>query len=247
VNEWLGATSRDVWLRALPEFHVGGMSIHFRAELSGSRVVADDEKWDAQRFASVINQEEVTLTEASSQVATARPGRHDSLPPMELLPCWEARVNDDGLLQLRGAPLLSARLVRRGSDWRVEPAVDADGWFTTADRARLDGRIVRILGRSDRVIKVLGELVDLDRIEAALAAAGMPPGRGVVMAVPDDRAGMRPVLITDLGEADSAVLVAAANATLPPFSGISRSHCIPELPRSPLGKVIRERLQPIIP
>jgi O-succinylbenzoic acid--CoA ligase len=298
VNTRVGATPEDVWLRVLPEFHVGGMSIHYRAELSGSRVVVDEEKWDVRRFVRVVNAEGITLTslvpsqvfdlvaaeepsppslravfvgggrleaslyargralgwpllpgfgmtEAASQVATARveslhqppvPGG----PSLELLPCWEARVDETGRLQLRGAPLLSGRLVRQdGGDWKFQPALDEDGWFTTSDRVRLEGRFLIPLGRSDRVVKILGELVDLDALEAALLHAGLPPDRGSVVALPDERAGVRPWLITDF--ADAGPLVAAANAALPPFARIAGCRH-GELPRSPLGKILRSRL-----
>lgn len=298
VNAWLGATSQDVWLRVLPEFHVGGQSIHLRAELSGSRVVVDEGKWDAQRFIRLVSEQSVTLTslvpaqvfdlvaaglasppglravfvgggrlentlyqkaralgwpvlpsygmtEASSQVATAR---LESLlsppeiggPSLELLPCWEARVNDTGCFQLRGAPLLSGRMVRTADGWESQRAVDDDGWFTTNDRVTLAGRILTPLGRSDRVVKVLGELVDLDAIEAALAAAGLPPDRGVVIALPDERAGLKPWLVTDFPAAEA--ILAQANEKLPPFARLAGVK-LQELPRSPLGKVLRAEVR----
>ncbi len=298
VNDWLSVTAQDVWLRVLPEFHVGGQSIHFRAELSDSRVMVDEGKWDAHRFLRIVAEKGVTLTslvpaqvydlvaaglpappalraaivgggalspelyhqartlgwpllpsygltEAGSQVATARthslsPGTDEPLPPLELLPCWEGRVDHDGRLQLRGAPLLSGRLVRTASGWQMQPAVDADGWFTTADRVRLDGRVLTPLGRCDRTVKVLGELVDLDAIEAALQRAGLPPNRGAVIAEPDKRAGVRPWLVTDLE--DAAGLVEAANAALPPFARLGGWRRM-ELPRSPLGKILRSEIK----
>jgi len=294
VNDWLGATSQDVWLRVLPEFHVGGQSIHFRAELSDSRVVVDSEKWDPARFVQTVEQERVTLTslvpaqvfdlviaerrapaalravmvggdalnaeiyhkaralgwpvlpsygmtEASSQVASApleslRHSAGTGGPPLEILPCWEARMDANGRLQLRGAPLLSGRLVRTASGWDMQRVVDDDGWFTTNDRVTLAGRVLTPLGRSDRVVKVLGEFVDLDAIEAALATAGLPPDRGIVVALQDERAGMRPWLVTDFPAAESTV--AAANVKLPPFARLAGlKH--QELPRSSLGKVLR--------
>lgn len=293
VNAWVHATADDVWLRVLPEFHVGGQSIHFRAELSGSRVLVE-EKWDVTRFMMVTKHSRITLTslvpaqvfdlvsaglrapeslraiivgggameaalyqkaralgwpllpsygmtETASQVATARLDSLTSLevPPLELLPCWEARTDAAGRLQLRGAPLLSGRLVAAAGDWVFEDALDADGWFTTADRVALEGRCLTPLGRCDRVVKVLGELVDLDAVEAALAAAGLPPGRGVAAALPDERAGVRPWLITDWP--DAAACVEKANAALPPFARLAGWKQM-DLPRSPLGKILRAEL-----
>jgi len=298
VNAWVGATAKDVWLRVLPKFHVGGMSIHFRAELTGSRVVVDESKWDVRKFVSLLGTENITLTslvpsqvfdlvagkwpapaglravfvgggrledslyvqaralgwpllpgfgmtEASSQVATARmeslqEPHETGAPPLELLPCWEARVDETGRLQLRGAPLLAGRLIQQGDAWQFHRAVDDAGWFMTADRARLEGRLLTPLGRCDRVVKVLGELVDLDAVETALLRAGLPPDRGAVLALRDERAGVRPWLLTDFSGAET--VVAKANESLPPFARVVGCRHM-ELPRSPLGKILRGELR----
>src|ERR1700685_3894693 len=39
VNRHLESSSKDVWLHALPDFHVGGLGIWARAHLSGAKVV----------------------------------------------------------------------------------------------------------------------------------------------------------------------------------------------------------------
>ena len=53
ANEALGSDARDVWFHTLPEFHVGGLGIGARAELSGARVVRPTyERWDPARFAA---------------------------------------------------------------------------------------------------------------------------------------------------------------------------------------------------
>ena len=86
------------------------------------------------------------MTEAASQIATARPGGNGTL---HLLPCWEARTDDAGRLLLRGAPLLCGCMVPSPDGWTFQGALDVDGWFTTADRVRLDGRVLTHLGRYD--------------------------------------------------------------------------------------------------
>ena len=48
VNRHLGVVPTDVWCCVLPTFHVGGLGIYARAELSGSGVVAF--AWDPRRF-----------------------------------------------------------------------------------------------------------------------------------------------------------------------------------------------------
>jgi o-succinylbenzoate---CoA ligase len=56
VNRHLETSAADVWCCVLPTFHVGGLGIHARAYLSGSRVIAMP--WDARAFAAMA---EMTL------------------------------------------------------------------------------------------------------------------------------------------------------------------------------------------
>ncbi|RYD25544.1 MAG: hypothetical protein EOP86_27180, partial [Verrucomicrobiaceae bacterium] len=108
-------------------------------------------------------------SEAASQVATARiseAAASEVMPPLELLPGCRARVADPdetgaGLLELSGPALASARLVFDGADWKRIPLIEAvGGWWRTSDRAVVRGRELRFAGRADRVVKVLGELVN---------------------------------------------------------------------------------------
>ena len=50
VNQHLAAGSNDVWLNALPVFHVGGLGIVVRAHLAGSRCEFFDGLWDPHGF-----------------------------------------------------------------------------------------------------------------------------------------------------------------------------------------------------
>ncbi len=61
VNRHLEATAADVWCAPLPDFHVGGLGIHARARLAGSRVIPHG-SWDAGAFASLAAAEGVTLS-----------------------------------------------------------------------------------------------------------------------------------------------------------------------------------------
>jgi O-succinylbenzoic acid--CoA ligase len=62
ANQHLMSTSQDVWLRTLPVFHVGGLSIHARAHLSGATVVASSlVKWNATGFYNELVSSHATL------------------------------------------------------------------------------------------------------------------------------------------------------------------------------------------
>jgi O-succinylbenzoic acid--CoA ligase len=61
ANRWINSTAEDVWLRALPEFHIGGLAIAARASLTGATVIdSSSDKWSVASF----------LTEVASSRAT---------------------------------------------------------------------------------------------------------------------------------------------------------------------------------
>lgn len=59
VNAHLASNKRDVWLNALPLFHVGGLSIYARAYLSGAKVYQCP-KWDVVKYREIL--EKATLS-----------------------------------------------------------------------------------------------------------------------------------------------------------------------------------------
>ena len=62
VNEFLESTRDDIWLNPLPLFHVGGLSIYARAELSGAKVLSLPDKWSAITFFKNLTEEKITST-----------------------------------------------------------------------------------------------------------------------------------------------------------------------------------------
>jgi len=289
VNEHLGASSNDVWLRALPEFHVGGYSIGIRARLAGGRVEAlAAGSWDAATFAGACRNCGATLsalvptqiydlvaaelvapgdlravlvgggvlakdlkqkaaslgwrlfetygmTEAASQVATEGTERDG----MHLLAHWEARTARGGELEIRGSALFTAYLRNEAGAWQVDQPFDTDGWFATGDRIGLDSRKLVFEGRMDAEVKVLGERVDLDALQARLELLA---GTGfAVLAVPDDRSGNRLLLIAEGGGGDA--VLAAFNDEVAGFERLTQILSVAKIPRSALGKVLRPALE----
>ena len=347
VNQWLAVTAADVWLRVLPEFHVGGYQIAVRAGLSGSRVVVDDGNWSPDRFFRICQEENVTLsslvpaqvvdlvrsarrapsglrvvvvgggalesrflqqgwqlgwpllpsygaTEAGSQVATSRlsdlrpaivraglwvcGGDDEAGTPSELLDNWEARTvteageNGAGLLELRGPALATERFCWKDDRWILVDLTDSDGWWRTTDRVIMSGRQIQFVGRADRVVKVLGELVNLEAVERALDDAGLVAGTFAVVGFPEERRGMELVLVMERPgeattvngqEASEAVLLGedsaepgteffrsaldAYTAKAVPFARLGRVFMVERLPRSALGKVRLAAVASLIP
>ncbi|MAX66357.1 MAG: hypothetical protein CME66_05430 [Halobacteriovoraceae bacterium] len=60
VNEFLNVQNGDSWLCSLPYFHVGGLSIYFRAKLSSSAVYLYDQKWNPHLFLEYLSSNQIT-------------------------------------------------------------------------------------------------------------------------------------------------------------------------------------------
>lgn len=61
VNQHLESNAHDIWIQALPDFHVGGLALFARAHLSGASVV-NLGKWDAEKFCQLIKEQRATLS-----------------------------------------------------------------------------------------------------------------------------------------------------------------------------------------
>ncbi|MGJ8641982.1 MAG: AMP-binding protein [Luteolibacter sp.] len=146
------------------------------------------------------------MTEACSQIATQRLSSLEkpfAEAGMELLPIWEAEVNPDGLLSITGEALFSGTITKDGF-LRRPP-----GAYVANDRVRLEGRVLIPEGRADSLIKVMGELVDIEAVEREfirLAGDRLDPEKFAVAALPDERRGH--VLVAafegELGSAEPA-------------------------------------------
>ena len=163
------------------------------------------------------------MTETSSQVATG-----DGLP---LLQGWEAKIVE-GRLALKGDGLLSAIILRKGDGFFAEdPKID--GWYVTSDRCELVGAGLRVLGRADRLVKILGKLVNLEELEEFWR--GKLEREVALVARPNERRGVSLFLFYEGIEVD----LARWNASLPGPERLAEAIAIDLLPRSVLGKIDR--------
>lgn len=152
----------------------------------------------------------------------------------ELLDHLEAREEPDGRIALRGASLLTAYVLPAGTT--VDPK--QQGWFISEDYGVVEGREVHIRGRSSDFVKVGGESVDLNRLDAILNTV-----RGstdaAILAVRDARLGH---VIHLAATRDAAAIVDAFNVQVAPFERIRSVHRVAFIPRSSLGKILRAEL-----
>jgi len=113
----------------------------------------------------------------------------------------------------------------------------ADGWFRTRDRADLDDAgAVRLYGRSDSLVAVGGLKVDLTQVEAVLS--NHPQVRSAV--VVHDR--VIEAYVAPAGEPPTpAELTAWCRNLLADYKMPKVIRILPELPRTPTGKLLRDR------
>ncbi len=184
------------------------------------------------------------MTETGSQIATQELELLDmsyEVAPMPLLPIWNARIDEKGVLKISGDALFSGYL----SDGIFSPR--RDDWHRTSDRAELDGRNLTPLGRADLLVKVLGELVDPEEIERELVEISegrLATGSFVVAAIPDERAEHLLVPVFESGPPRNFLLDILASYTrgAPGYRRLSSPVILEKLPRSGLGKPLRAEI-----
>lgn len=153
----------------------------------------------------------------------------DSVP----LPGVQMRVDRDSRIWLAGPTLFQGYL--------GEPEATADmlrdGWLRTADRGRIDGGRLTVLGRLDDVVISGGSNIDLARVRAAVV--DVDP-RAAVIWVPDEEWGARVVVCSTWGDLDAWRQRLTGQL---PRSWLPRQHLlVPRMPRTAGGKPDRAAL-----
>lgn len=268
VNSFLDVTSRDSWIHPLPDFHVGGISIWARSYLSGCKVIPQTwdpvqfastpgtlaslvpaQVHDLVRLqlsplptlravivgGGVLSQALYDLavqlgwpllpsygmTECSSQIATAKRGS----PQLLLLPHVRCQIKDHKLW-VKSPSLLTGYFTDHFYDPKEE------GWYATSDRALLDQNTIQLLGRVDDLIKIGGELVDLSRLQKIVEELSHD---SYVRAAKDDRLENIIELVTTNPQFDLQTF----NQKVLPFEKIRKIQLVSEIPKSPLGKILK--------
>jgi O-succinylbenzoic acid--CoA ligase len=257
----------DRWLCCLPLAHVAGLSVVLRARWAGTPVEVLS-GFDAAAVDAAARERGATLT---TLVPTTLQRIDPSLfrrivvggaaPPAELPPnavvsygmtetgsavTYDGRPHEevevrvvDGEIQVRGPMLF--RTYRGAPDPRVD-----DGWFPTNDAGEIDehGRL-QVKGRRGDLIISGGENIWPVPVEQAI---GSHPAVHEVAVVgrPDDEWGQRVVAVvvaTDPGAPPSLDELRALVADrVHPFAAPRELVVVDELPKTSLGKVLRNTL-----
>lgn len=136
------------------------------------------------------------MTEMTSQVTTTPPNAARAVwrSAGRVLPYRTLKIAEDGEILVAGPTLFAGYIEDSGE---IDPAVDPDGWYHTRDVGWVDDQgLLHVVGRKDRLFISGGENIQPEEVEAALlACAGVR--RAVVVPVPDEEYGMRPVAFVD--------------------------------------------------
>jgi o-succinylbenzoate---CoA ligase len=192
------------------------------------------------------------LTEATSQVATARPwGRAAPVPPPMLpLRGTELRIIADGREAAAGVP---GEILVRGptvmSGYLGDPEASArairDGWLHTGDIGCLDAEGgLHVLDRRDDLILSGGENVYPAEVEAVLLEHPSVAEAGVA-GVPDADLGARVlawIVVRDGVAGDAGALSAHCRDRLARYKRPHEFRFVSALPRTASGKLQRRRL-----
>ena len=250
----------DRWLACLPLSHMGGLGVVVRSVLTGTPLTVRpsfDRSVDATLVSLVptlldrvdTSRFRVVLAGGSGDWRRRAPNVVHTYGMTETgggvvydgvaLDGTEVRAAGDGQLLVRGPTLL--RCYRDGTDPR-----DADGWLATGDVGVVadDGRVV-LRGRRDDLIVTGGENVWAPDVEEVLRAH--PDVADVaVTGRPDPEWGTRVVAVVVPARPSSAPSLDTLRAWVKvhrPASAAPRELVLVErLPRSPGGKVARDRL-----
>jgi o-succinylbenzoate---CoA ligase len=188
------------------------------------------------------------MTEAASQIATqslTELVKPYQTAPLTALPMWQVAVGEDERLRLAGPALFRGSFILDTGKWRY--IARSGEFYQTSDRVSLNGGGITLLGRADLLVKVLGELVDPEAIEAELrelSSGYLTAKNFAVIAVPDERQGHRmvPIFETSVDRVRTSQILADYQKNCVGFRRLERPVAVEKLPRSDLGKVLKHSL-----
>lgn len=188
------------------------------------------------------------LTECASQVATAslaslqKSTLQNFIPELEVLSHVQTKVDSDQVLSLKSPALLTGYAHYAGGKWQLDDPKQ-DNWFTTEDRADLEGAHLRPYGRKDSQVKILGELVDLEKLNEILSQLLLNyKVEAVLNPCADERRGWRLDLVVKGPLTEAEKLWQAFNEAVAPFERTHGLYLVNEIPKSALGKPLLTQL-----
>ncbi|MEM1334976.1 MAG: hypothetical protein AAGG08_16120, partial [Actinomycetota bacterium] len=157
---------------------------------------------------------------------------------------------DESIGRLLVASDTMMRAYWRRPDLTAERILELDGerWYDTGDVVERgpDG-LLRFVGRVDNQVKIRGQRVELEVVDAALAAVGGVATAATVVIDGDDGPALVGVVVAEPGSAiDERAVVRAVAAALPAAAVPAKIVTVAALPRTSSGKVDRDAVAELI-
>jgi O-succinylbenzoic acid--CoA ligase len=187
------------------------------------------------------------LTECASQVATAEygswsPSIYPLLKPLDHI---KLKLDEQEYLKIKSKSLLTAYAEEVAGKFLLRDP-KTDGWLTTEDKAVFKGGWIQSISRGDHFVKVGGENVDLLRLEKILEEEKLSSNLQqdiALVAVENTRLGhCLHLVVTDSVNESVKKIVERYHNRVFPFERIHHIHSVPQIPRSPLNKVLKAQL-----
>ena len=158
-------------------------------------------------------------------------GKDPSFPDLGILPHIQLKV-EKGTFHVKSKALLKGYFdPEENRFW--DPKLSG-GWFDTGDLGELSGKNLKVKGRRERQIKILGELTDLTELSRQLKSVVSSlrlGGRFLLVPVPDPRKTWDLQLITtSFDEGDILKAVRGFNKRAAPFQRIKKAYVVSKLP-----------------
>jgi len=184
------------------------------------------------------------MSETCSQIATATLDdlKSDVLPLPQLLSHAQLTETSEGVL-LSSSSLLTAYAQVQSGEFIFWDPKDSSGYFLLEDQLRIVGDRIEVLGRESDFIKISGESLNLSFLrsifEGVLTRLHLDIHDFVLMQEPDERLGHRMVMVTtNADEILHQKIKDLYRAQVLAVAKIRETYVVPEIPRSPLGKVL---------
>lgn len=148
VNQHIGATTKDIWINSLPNYHVGGLSIYARAYLGKTFVYRFDDKWNARQWAQFVDEKRGSLT---------------SLVPTQLWDLIQEKITPPKYLRciFIGGQKLPLELYEKAkaAGWPIAPTYGMTEMCSQIATASLESPELKILPHVEAKVNASGRLV----------------------------------------------------------------------------------------
>jgi acyl-CoA synthetase (AMP-forming)/AMP-acid ligase II len=154
----------------------------------------------------------------------------------------DARPGEPGELWMRGPQVMLGYL---GNEEATAAMIDRDGWLHSGDVAIADqDGWFTVVDRVKELIKYKGFQIAPAELEAILITHPQVADCAVI-GVPDDEAGELPkaFVVPADGDLDAGAVMAFVAAQVAPYKRVRVVEIVPEIPKSPSGKLLRRLLR----